>query len=374
MRKILLPVLLGLASASVMPGEELPPSVAVTASDAPPPTADQLAFQNIYQLNKTMLSSFDLALGVTQQNLRDRVPLIMALFSGQGGRFILYRPGQPPLEAPPVPREYQIAKATAHSALAIYSIVAPVLKDPKANQSWVAPMRTTRTQLQTALDSLKDLKVKDDERALLKDTLEKMALFLDACLSKGSFTYEDVVAFARGVEPNAEKLIDVAATAQVTHWYDVLTEWKKLLGDDWQHTYALTNSLFPTRQNNILFTIMVQFLGEDAINQRLFMFETTNFQTTPEEMFSLYARYINDRGLSKVFFNYEDLMSHELLNGGARKIIAAESERRGMRAVLPTLAPLNSTEWPWLVNPNKGSGPRSLEDIHEAGLLAPPKK
>lgn len=373
MKSRLVPLLACLAVASATAGN-LPPSVAITASDAPPPTPDQLAFQNIYQLNKTMLSSFDTALGVTQQNLRDRVPLIMALFSGQGGRFILYRPGQPPLDAPPVPRIYQIAKATAHTALATYSLVAPVLKDPKANQSWVAPMRTLRTQVQTALDSLKDLQVKEEERALLKDTLEKMAAFLDTCLNKGSFTYDEVVTFARAVEPNAEKLIDIAATAQVTHWYDVLTEWKKLLGDDWQGTYALTNSLFPTRQNNILFTIMVQFMGEDAINQRLFMFETTNFQTTPEEMFNLYARYINDRGLSKVFFNYEDLMSHELLNGGARKLIVSESERRGMKPILPPLAPLNSTEWPWLVNPDKGSGPRSLEDIHEAGLLPPLKQ
>jgi hypothetical protein len=373
MKKHLLRALFCLAVASAT-AEELPPSVAITASDAPPPTPDQLAFQNIYQLNKSMLSSFDAALGVTQQNLRDRVPLVMALFSGQGGQFILYRPGQPPLEAPPVPRIYQIAKSTAHSALATYSIVAPVLKDPKANQSWVAPMRTLRTQIQTALDSLKDLDVKDEERALLKDTLEKMAAFLDTCLKNGTFTYEEVIAFARGVEPNAEKLIDVAALAQVTHWFEVLTEWKKMMGDDWGRTYALTNSLFPTRQNNILFTIMVQFMGEDAINQRLFMFETTNFQTTPDEMFSLYSRYINDRGLSKVFFNYEDLMSHELLNGGARKIIVAESERRGMKAILPTLAPLNSTEWPWLVNPDKGSGPRSLEDIHDAGLLSPLKK
>jgi len=54
---------------------------------------------------------------------------------------------------------------------------------------------------------------------------------------------------------------------------------------------------------------MAQFMGEGKINRQLFMFETTDFQTTPEEMFTLYSRYINDRGLSKVFFNYEYLGS-----------------------------------------------------------------
>ena len=36
-------------------------------------------------------------------NIKARNPVILALFSGAGGRFILYRPGQPPLEAPSVP-------------------------------------------------------------------------------------------------------------------------------------------------------------------------------------------------------------------------------------------------------------------------------
>jgi len=173
------------------------------------------------------------------------------------------------------------------------------------------------------------------------------------------------------VEPYAEKLIGLAATAQVSHFYEVLSTWKSLLGNDWDRTYGLTNSLFPTRQNNILFTIMVQFMGEEKINQQLFMFETTSFQTTPDEMLTLLSRYINDRGLSKVFFNYEYLMSHELLNGGARKVIIAESKRRNMKLALPPLAHLNSTEWPWLVSEDKGSGPRSLDDLHKEGYLPP---
>jgi hypothetical protein len=166
-------------------------------------------------------------------------------------------------------------------------------------------------------------------------------------------------------------LIGIAAKAQVSHWYEVLAEWEALLGNDWAHTHALTSTLFPTRQNNILFTIMAQFMGEEKINRQLIMFETTDFRITPEELFTLYARYIRDRGLSKVFFNYEHLMSRELLNGGAWKVIASESERRGMKLLLPPLAPLNSNEWPWIVSQEKGSGPRSLEDLHTQGYLPP---
>lgn len=353
------------------PPTALPDSVLFVISNAPALTKEELAFRNIYQLNSAMETIFDKDLKVVQKNLRDRVPVIMGLFNAAGGRFILYRPGELPLEAPPVPPIYQIAKATAHSALASYGLVVSALKDSKSDQSWVAPMRTFRTQVQTAKESVDGLAIGTADKPLVHVVLDRVQTFLDTCLKNGSFTYEEVEAFARGVEPYTEKLIGLAATAQVSHFYKVLSAWKNLLGNDWDRIYGLTNSLFPTRQNNILFTIMVQFMGEEKINRQLFMFETTSFQTTPDEMFSLLARYINDRGLSKVFFNYEDLMSHELLNGGARKVIIAESRRRDMKLVLPPLAHLNSNEWPWLVSQDKGSGPRSLDDLHKEGYLPP---
>jgi hypothetical protein len=70
---------------------------------APPLTKEQRAALAVYQLNNSMFNIYDNSLDIYQKNIRARVPLIMALFSGKGGRFILYRPGQEPLEAPSVP-------------------------------------------------------------------------------------------------------------------------------------------------------------------------------------------------------------------------------------------------------------------------------
>ena len=39
------------------------------------------------------------------------IVVILALFTGAGGRMILYRPGQPPVDAPGVPRRYQVQKS-----------------------------------------------------------------------------------------------------------------------------------------------------------------------------------------------------------------------------------------------------------------------
>ena len=45
--------------------------------------------------------------------------VILGLFSGAGGRFILYRPGKAPLEAPRVPVVYELLKSIGHSTMAL---------------------------------------------------------------------------------------------------------------------------------------------------------------------------------------------------------------------------------------------------------------
>ena len=57
-----------------------------------------------------------------------------------------------------------------------------------------------------------------------------------------------------------------------------------MLGDDWARTYAVSNSLYVTRQNNILFTVLAQFMGREAIGDRLLLIETPEFTTTPETL------------------------------------------------------------------------------------------
>jgi hypothetical protein len=343
----------------------------VVVNSAPPLTKQELAFRDVYQLNTSMFTIYDNSLAIYQKNIRANVPLIMALFSGKGGRFILYRPGQPQIEAPSVDPIYQMCKAVGHTAMATYELVAPYVATAKTDQSWVALMRTYRLQVQIAKASIVNLDVKPEDQALLQDTLAKILAFMDACLEKGTFTYADVEAYARGIEPNTEKLIAVASSAQVSHWFKVLTEWKKLLGKDWNRTYALSNSIYVARQNNILFSILVQFMGEDAINDRLLMLETTDFQTTPEDMMTAFARIVSDRVLGKVFFNDDRLMDYELLGFGGRAAIEKEMAARGEKALLPPLVPFNSTEWPWKIDPKSGTGPKSFDDLHKLGLLKP---
>jgi hypothetical protein len=335
----------------------------VVVNEGAPPPKEQIALDDITVLNDVMFQIYDKSLEMYKQHFRERQNLIMGLFSGKGGRFILYRAGQPPLEAESVPKIYQMAKSVGHTAMATYALVAPYIGSAAADQDWVGDMKAYRTRVQSALDALPDADLKPDDRDLLQRSLKQIASFMDQSLQKGSFTYEEVVSFARGIKPDLAKLITLASSTQVAHWYKVLENWKKILGDEWDNTYGLVNSIYVARQNNILYSVLVQFMGAKAMNDRLILLETTDFTATPEAMMTSFIRIISDRALGDVFFNNYRLMDHELLGGGGRKAIEAEAAKRGLKAVLPPLVPYNTSEWPWKIDPGTGSGPALMEDV-----------
>jgi len=343
-------------------GGDVPEFLKVVIADRKPASERAVAEQNVLALDTSMMDIYEGSLAQYKRNMRDRVPIILALFSEAGGRMILYRPGHEPTVAAPVPIVYQLTKSVSHSSMAVYQLVAPYLADP-SDKSWQGPMQVFRTRCQTALESLYGLDVPADDRAILEAILKGNLAFMDECLKSGTFTTEQLEQYARGCARYFGKTIGIAARAQVAHWMNVLAGWKTLLGADWERTYAASNTIYVTRQNNILFSVLVQFMGQEAIGNRLLLLETTEFTTTPEKMLDLLGRIVSDRALGQVFFKDYYLMDAELLGGGGRKVIAEEATRRGMKPLLPPAAPFYSNEWPWKTDPTKGKGPRSLEEV-----------
>jgi hypothetical protein len=343
-------------------GDDVPEFLRVVSADRKPATERAVAEQNVLVLDTSMMDIYEGALSQYKRNMRQRVPIILALFSEGGGKMILYRPGHEPLLAEPVPVVYQLTKSVSHSSMAVYELVAPYLANP-SDKSWHGPMKTFRTRCQTALDSLNGLDLSADDRSMLETILDRNLEFMDECLKNGTFTNEQLEKFTRAGAPYFGKAIGIAARAQVAHWMNVVADWKKLLGKDWEQTYAASNSIYVTRQNNILFTVLVQFMGEEAIGDRLLLLETTEFTTTPEKMLDLLGRIVSDRALGQFFFKDYYLMDAELLGGGGRKYIVEEATKRGMTPLLPPAAPFHSHEWPWKTDPKKGKGPKSLEEV-----------
>jgi hypothetical protein len=143
----------------------------------------------------------------------------------------------------------------------------------------------------------------------------------------------------------------------------VMKNWKESLGSDWDKTYGVSNTLYVARQNNVLFSVIAQFFGKEAMNKRLFLFETPEFITTPDKMLNVLIRTVSDRSVGMVFFGNYYLMDYELMGGDARKAIASADQKYGMPVFLPPLVPFESTEWPFRIDPRQGQGPALIEQI-----------
>jgi hypothetical protein len=360
MKKFMLVAALALASIiTTTQAADLPPDLKVLVG-TPPRTAADLEAQNIIQLNTSMFELYGDASKAFTKNIRANHPIILGLFSGTGGRFTLYRPGMPPLEAPSVPLAYQLLKSVGHSTLAVSEVVLPYLDNP-ADQSWRGSMLAYRSRLKSALDGIDAMPIQADWRENNRLILQNNIAFFDECLAKGVITLDAVQKMAKMQGPLLRKNIAWAAETQVAHWMGVLTEWKKMIGPDWDKTYAASNTIYVARQNNILFSVLAQFFPPEAMNSRLMLIETVSFTTTPDDMLESLTRIISDRSVGSIFFGNYYLMDYELMGGNARAAIVAESAKLGMKPFLPPLVKFGSNDWPMRLTP--GSGPATLADL-----------
>ena len=164
-------------------------------------TPAETATKNVLALNTGMFELYGDAAKIFQKNFLGKHPVILGLFSGAGGRFILYRPGMPPLEAPPVPIVYQLMKSVGHSTMALAEVVGPYLDNPD-DQSWRGPMLAYRSRMQSALDGLDATPMQPDWRDNNRIILQNNIAFMDDCLAKGV----DLLRGARSVRQEAGAL------------------------------------------------------------------------------------------------------------------------------------------------------------------------
>lgn len=341
---------------------KLPAYLDIVVDQGKPASQADVAVANIEALDTGMQRIYAQTLTKYKAHMRERVPIILAQFNDWGGSMTLMPPGEEPIKADPVPQIYTLVKSVSHSSMAIYQLIAPYLANP-GDTSWRAPMAGYLAQIEAANATLANLDVPDNIRKRLGKMMDKEIAFMQQCLKTGTFSLADLESFAHSVEPDIVKNVALAAKTQVSHWETVLTNWKAKLGDRWDQTYAITNTLYVTRQNNVLFTILAQFMGKEAIDDRLLLVGTTDFTTTQEKLLDVLTRIVADRAVGKVFFRNYYLMDAELLGGAARHAVEADATKKGKKALLPELAPFDTHAWPWPTKPKSGQGPAEMSEI-----------
>ena len=233
---------------------------------------------------------------IFQRNFLAQHPVILGLFSGAGGRFILYRPGMAPLDAPPVPIVYQLMKSVGHSTMALAEVVMPYVDNP-ADPTWRGSMLAYRSRMQSALDGLDATA----DAGGLEANQSRHPAEQHRVHGRVPGEERDCVRHVGGVRQEAgtalegEHRLGGGDPGRPLDGRD--GGWKKMLGDDWDKTYAASNTIYVARQNNVLFSVLAQFFGPEAINDRLILIETISFTTTPDEMMEALTRIIADRSV-----------------------------------------------------------------------------
>jgi hypothetical protein len=198
-------------------------------------TPSDIGTKDVLQLNTTMFDLYNDAGLIFRKNILAKHPVILGLFTGAGGRFILYRPGMPPIDAPPVPITYQLLKSVGHSTMALSEVVVPYLNSPN-DRAWRGSLSAYRSRMQSALDGLDATAMRDDWKPNSRAILQNNIAFMDDVLKANVITPEALQEFAKKQGPLLKKNIAWAAQTQVGHWMDVISGWKRMLGADWDKT------------------------------------------------------------------------------------------------------------------------------------------
>ena len=207
MKRRLLHVTAGLLAAGLAAGTALAqaptnlPEYLANISGNTPSIPSDVATRDLLQLDIGMFSLYDRASTIYRRNILAKHPMILAMFTNAGGRLMLFRPGQAPINAPSVPKVYQMLKSVGHSTMAISQVVIPSVNNA-ADKRWIAPMAAYRTQMKTALDGLDASNdIQADWKPAVKEILATNVAYMDDCLAKGAVTLDALHRFRQEAGP-----------------------------------------------------------------------------------------------------------------------------------------------------------------------------
>jgi hypothetical protein len=334
-------------------------AIAMVASSDTAPISQNA--KNILELNTTAFDNYRPARAKFETELLKTTPIIV---SNELGPMTLYRPGKAPLMAPPPPLEFQLTHSIAHTILTVYLISSPYLNTSQINKTWVPKFQQFQKQIKDAMSSVDNLKLKDDDRLAYLSLLTKVNSYLSLCLKRQYIAMTDFNSFMLQSRVDLAKLIKIGDTYLLVPYMQIVSQWKKILGSDWDKTYAIVTAGYQFRQNSMMFSILAEFMGKNAINHRLFLFGTTSDDSPKySELIDNLSRILIDRQIGQAALGDYYLMDSGLIYDAGMKVISENLKQYNLPNILPDFEPFNSTDWPWRHNPNSGSGPATIDDI-----------
>ena len=174
------------ASVAIGGADDVPEYMRNVIVPLPMTSQKDVAVRDALSLDDQMQVIYSSSLQTYKKNLLATSPVILGLFSNQGGEFFLYRPGKPVILAPRVPVGYEICKSCGHSAMAVYQLTAPYLDNPR-DPAWRTPMAQYLALQKATLAGLDDIDLAEDAKNSAKTLLGNNIAFMKECLKNGTF-------------------------------------------------------------------------------------------------------------------------------------------------------------------------------------------
>lgn len=285
------------------------------------------ALRNVLALRPEMIATLSEQQRLYQQKLLQNHPVIVALFSSTGGQFILYRPNHAPLVAPSLPnaQDYQLAAIVEHTAMSAYLLAIQEINNPVKSASWQNQMKSYQTKIALAENSINALDILPTEKELFHSILRQTNAFITENLRQGTISSAQTNTFAQTLKPYFVQLSKIVIGNQVTHWMQVTEDWKQLLGNNWQKAYGVVMYINTKPKNNIFLDILIHYMGQDAVGQRLFYFTADSYSPTAVQALDLLTNATPDKALATKLFGEYFLLYSQILGQTARGVIAQKA-------------------------------------------------
>jgi len=291
--------------------------------------ANNSAIRDLLVLSPNMISTLQEQQVLYKNAFMKRHNIIVALFSPAGGKFILYRKGKLPLEAPLVPQHqnYELATIIEHAAMEPYLLSVLDRYNPLKKSDYMSQMRDLQKKITQASNDVNNLPVTPNEKKLFHSILNLSNQYINVTIERNVFLKNTSDEYARNLKPYLVELTQTIANDQVGHWMSVIRDWKLMLGSDWQNTYAVIVYINTKPKNNIFLDILIHFMGKKAVGNQLYYFTTISYIPTADEALNLLARELPDQQLASQIYGDYFLKYSQILGIAARKAMLQSCSR-----------------------------------------------
>ncbi|MEV0351456.1 hypothetical protein AB0H88_37255 [Nonomuraea sp. NPDC050680] len=279
-------------------------------------------------------------------------PVIVVQNDYRGGLYSLVANGHVLESLHPVDEIFELAKSIAHLPLGIFTIIAQYLPnqvpvsqgariDPHdldmvalkgPGDGWIQPLQDTSTTINTARRQLDEAKLPDTLQKSCANILDRAREFIADATRSRSFDMKSFEDFSGSVYPNIRTNMYWASKVQIEGVTDIMTRWRKQLGDDaWRGLYVVVFTIWTTSALNQNSIIIKKFMDPAQVGSHLIDISTAEIPAKPIPVaLDNIARIVQDNIAAEMVFcadtkladalkGPKELLSEEILQllGGA---------------------------------------------------------